>query len=385
MLAFPFLIGILACRGENHLPFNDADFYKLLIRHARRLGMEAFVFTPEGLASDRLSIQGYVLTEEQQWSQESVPLPSLIYDRFFSADRIHRNGYHSLMNIMAQSEPKPLILGNRLMGKWAVHHSLARDEQLRPLLPFTCKFKKAEQLLDWLKNDRRIVAKPDSGTHGKGIMLICKKDQGYEVSGRDRLNQTFSHRLSSDRSLLDWINHTLDQQYLLQSFLNLTNTDGEVFDIRSLVQKNGKGVWSHTGLAVRLGEHGSLTANLHGGGQAVAAEGFLSRQFGVAKALQLISQLEKITIRVAETLEHYYGRLAELGIDFGIDQQARLWIIEANSKPGRAVFRSIDNKRARWLSLHQPMAYAKYLLQNRNGWRNQAIGADPQPFLASLG
>lgn len=383
MLAAPFLIGILACHGGKDLPFNDADFYMLLIRHAKRLGMKAFVFTPEGLAPDHQGVEGYVFTEDQRWVKDRLPLPDLIYDRFFSPNRNHRNGYHTLMNIMAQSQPKPLILGNRLMGKWAVYRSLSSDQRLRPYLPSTCKLENPAQLLEWLDRDGQVIAKPDGGTQGRGIVLLRRHDKGYEAAGRNGRNLAFTHSFAKDQAMLDWLFPRLNKQYLLQTFLNLTKEDGGVFDIRSLVQKNANGGWSHTGMAVRLGEHGSVTANLHSGGTAAPAAEFLNGEFGEDSAGRLISQLRSLSLIVAEALERYYGRLAELGIDFGVDRQARLWIIEVNSKPGRAVFHSIKDKRARWLSLHQPMAYAKYLLTHRNVWRKQKVGIGGSPLNVS--
>ncbi|WP_010272099.1 YheC/YheD family endospore coat-associated protein [Paenibacillus senegalensis] len=385
MLAAPFLIGILACRGGKDLPFCDADFYMLLIRHAKRLGMKAFVFTPEGLAPDQQSVEGFVWTGEQRWSTERLPLPDLIYDRFFSTNPSYRNGYHTLMNIMAHSRPKPLVLGNRLMGKWAVHRSLSNDRRLRPYLPKTSMLATFGQLLEWLERESQVIVKPDGGTQGKGIILLRKHAKGFEAAGRTSSNLPYTCSFAGDQAMLDWLVPRLNKQYLLQTFLHLTNAEGNVFDIRSLVQKNGKGLWSHTGMAVRLGEHGSVTANLHSGGCAVPAAEFLHREFGEHSADRLISQLRDLSLIIAEVLEHYYGRLAELGIDFGVDRHARLWIIEVNSKPGRAVFRNIKDKRARWLSLHQPMAYAKYLLAHRNGWRKHTAGTSGRSLLTSLG
>ncbi|WP_368784377.1 YheC/YheD family protein, partial [Acinetobacter baumannii] len=57
-------------------------------------------------------------------------------------------------------------------------------------------------------------------------------------------------------------------------------------------------------------------------------------------------------------LEQRHGRLVELGIDIGIDRQGKVWLIEVNSKPGRASFRRIEGgKYYREVRLN-PLRYA---------------------------
>lgn len=384
MLFSPFWIGILACVRESDPPFNDAAFYSLLIRHAERLGMAAAVFTPDSLSDDSSYIEGYIVgSDGKSWRRQCLPLPDLVYDRFFSADSAQLTGYRSVLDRLGQKK-KPLILGNRLMGKWGVYRSLASERRLRPHLPETVRWRTPADLLRWLDDKGKIIAKPDRGTQGKGIVVIHRLPSGgYEAAGRNNSNRSFNRSLPTDKALISWMQTFLDRSYLLQSHLDLECSSGEVFDIRSLMQKNGKGVWTETGMAVRKGSAGSVTSNLHGGGSAEPVATFLEQEFGEDRSSNLMNSLKTLSMLIARILENHFGRLAELGIDFGVDRQGKLWIIEVNSKPGRAVFLSTKDKRARWLSLNNPMAYARYLLDRKEGWRGSGTSAwsPPSPLI----
>ncbi|MNZ54150.1 Endospore coat-associated protein YheD [compost metagenome] len=161
---------------------------------------------------------------------------------------------------------------------------------------------------------------------------------------------------------MKWINRiTSRQTYIVQPYLELSGEDGKPFDVRVLLQKDGSGSWSLTGMAVRCGQEGSLTSNLHGGGGALPAQSMLESKFGAQKAEHLQERIHTISKQAAIRLESRYGRLAELGLDYGIEPSGRIWLIEVNSKPGRSSFRIISDLKAEQQSIEKPLQYARYL------------------------
>lgn len=115
-------------------------------------------------------------------------------------------------------------------------------------------------------------------------------------------------------------------------------------------------------MAVRRGKLGSLTSNLHGGGRAEAVQPFLESEFGSRTMKRLIGTIETLSYQIPALLEEHHGRLAELGIDFGIDQCGNVWVLEVNSKPGRSVFQQMHDEQASLQSVRNPIMYARYLL-----------------------
>ena len=55
------------------------------------------------------------------------------------------------------------------------------------------------------------------------------------------------------------------------------------------------------------------------------------------------------------------GTIGEIGYDVGIDKNGQLWLFEANSKPGRSIFKHPKLKDYDQLSRSLPISFALYL------------------------
>ncbi|NHN31585.1 YheC/YheD family protein [Paenibacillus sp. S3N08] len=186
----------------------------------------------------------------------------------------------------------------------------------------------------------------------------------FSVRGRDARNRRIARDFADEAALLLWLRRfTARRRYLQQQYLLLQTHTGDAYDVRALVQKDGSGRWALTGMAVRQGQDGSLTSNLHGGGTTQPACDFLEQQFGAAQAASIISELGRLSELIPEALEARHGRLVELGIDYGIDTAGKPWILEVNSKPGRSIFAHIEDNKMRIRAITNPIRYARYLLQ----------------------
>nr|WP_284646838.1 YheC/YheD family protein [Paenibacillus chinjuensis] len=76
--------------------------------------------------------------------------------------------------------------------------------------------------------------------------------------------------------------------------------------------------------------------------------------FGPEKARQLQKELTRLSELIPDVLESCHGRLVELGIDFGVDLDGYIWILEVNSKPGRSIFTYLQDDKARNRALKIP-------------------------------
>lgn len=360
------LFGILACETRGEPPFAEREDYALMSGIGKLLGLKVVVFSPQDICPDTGTVEGYsLLAPTGGWIREKVPLPELIYDRSFCRDR---QAYQQCRSVLRQvSEKQSLSLLSRPVGgKWETLQILRRNPLLLPHLPSTVRLSVAE-LIRKLRRSGSAFLKPDSGTQGIGAARIQATADGlFHVCGRDQQNGSFEHTFSRLSELTNWVRrYTGGKPYLLQENLDLHTSEGHAFDIRALVQKNGRGNWNIAGMAVRTGLPGSITSNLHGGGAPCALSPFLESEFGTVFATETIAALQRLSLCVSREMEQHYGPLAELGIDLGIDRGGRIWIIEANSKPGRSAFRRMGDRRARTRSLLNPVAYARYLLERQ--------------------
>ncbi|WP_426452047.1 YheC/YheD family protein [Paenibacillus sp. S-38] len=370
-------VGILTARTSGLPPFDNRGFYRRLIRAGRSLGLSVFVFTPHDLPEGDDVIAGYRYNEAaRRWERTDCPLPAVVYDRCFSLTAEASALYRAALRRL-QAEPGVRLLGSPLPGKWDVHRHLAQDGRFTALLPRTEPLT-LRALTAWLQERGEVLLKPQAGSQGRGVLHVRRgalragaqpsrtaegAKTAFTVRGRDARGSAVSRGFADAATLGQWLRGFVrGRRYLLQQYLQLQTEAGAAFDVRALVQKDGSGRWQLTGTAVRQAPAGSVTANLHGGGTAAPAEAFLAGRFGTQRGSALHRELCRLAAELPEAVEAGYGRLAELGIDFGVDRDGRLWLLEVNSKPGRSVFSLLGDAKAAKAALLRPLQYAASLL-----------------------
>ncbi|WP_208607730.1 YheC/YheD family protein [Paenibacillus pectinilyticus] len=359
-------LGIMVTELNRELPFANSNFYQNLSYHGSNEGMDVIVFSPNRINWEQDMVRGYMYERETQtWIAKLFPLPSLIYDRCFFSNKQSYLMYQSLVRKLRE-KPHIRFLGYGLGGKWEVGQILQRDADLQPYLPETNRLRNKRQLEAWLHNRTDAFLKPQGGSQGRGALHVHKEGLLFQVQGRDGSNHPIARDFMDWDSCWQWLKNLIGTRpYLLQEYLHLHSLNGMAYDVRSLVQKNGRGYWEHTGMAVRIGKPGSITSNLHGGGTAEDVTDFLAREFGETKSQQLLDTIATLSKHIPTLLEASHGRLVELGIDLGIDTSGHVWILEVNSKPGRTVFARLHNERARMKSITNPIHYAGFLLNKQ--------------------
>lgn len=360
------LLGIMVTELNRELPFASSTFYEHLTFHGAKEGIDVFVFSPNRINWQQGMVRGYVFDRfKQDWAPRTFPLPAIIYDRcFFSTKQSYLTYQYHVRKLRAT--PTIRFLGYGLSGKWEVGQILMKDPELHPYLPETSRLRNRQQLEAWFHHRTDAFLKPQGGSQGRGALHLHKEGASFTVQGRDGRNQPITNNFLEWDSCWQWLKNQIGSRpYLLQEYLHLHTMNGMAFDVRSLVQKNGRGYWEQTGMAVRIGKRGSITSNLHGGGTAEEISDFLIKEFGDIKSRQLIDTIAWLSHHVPSLLEAYHGRLAELGIDLGIDTAGRVWLLEVNSKPGRTIFARLHNERARTKSIVNPIQYAGFLLNKQ--------------------
>lgn len=375
-------IGVMAgeLREGQYPPFGETRFCESLCRAGPAFGAEVYVFSPLEADEASRTVQGYGWSAAKGWERRTYPLPDLIYDRaFFSGKEAYESHRRALRRLRAL-KPVP-YLGYGMKSKLEMLHYLRRDPELRPFLPRTFKLASPEMAARWLKREARIFLKPEAGSQGRGAVLAERTDGCWQIRARDHENRPLVREFSEEAQFVRWLGAFAGSRaYLIQPYLELAAPSGEAWDIRALVQKNGRGLWELTGMGARLGGGGSITSNLHGGGSAMEAARCLERQFDSARAVEILDTVRWLALRIPPALEACNGRMAELGLDLGVDRQGRVWIIEANTKPGRSIFRKLGQEKLLRRAERNPVAYACYVL-SRTGIHGEGESAHAKPLI----
>lgn len=360
------LIGIMAVKQANRrLPFAEGAFFKALMVVGRSLGVKVVVFSPADIDWQRKTIVGWTYSDtSNSWISRQCHFPDVIYDRIFPTRS--PNSIAALrMAHRLRRQPGVLFFGNALNGKWQVYKALAEDSSIRPCLPETELCSSGDVLEAMLRRHKVVFFKPDLGTQGKGIMRIQVLDnKRLYYKGRDRNSVTFAGIAAGFAELYRVArNFAAGRRYLVQQGLPLHVYRNSPCDVRVIVQKDGQGQWVITGHAVRVGPAAGVTSNLHGGGRAIELQVLLEHLFpeDEEKQKQVLSEIEALALMVAHKLDEMLGRFGELGLDIGLQRDGKIWLIEANSKPGRKVFLYTKDFEARRRSIVNPVAYCRYL------------------------
>lgn len=335
------IIGVLGITLENLPEYYEDDLN--LDDEVAGLDGTVVLFTPAGIDWDRGQVRGLVLGKNG-WEEDRISFPHAIYNRLYGthsglvirlADKL---GHHRVFN------------HNNRLDKTMVHNILAKST-LKPYLPATSKFN-IQLLFSWLSKYQQLIVKPQKGHYGKEVYKIVKTKTDYEVY-YETDHQPVG--VFSRRTLEVWLIQTLgvaaNQKYLLQQWIESVQISGRYFDTRALVHKISRGQWQVPGQTSRLARRGYFVSNFV---EIVESAERIATKLG---SEELPNQLTKIAIEAAQLLDRYIGELAEISIDYLIDEQLHPWILEVNGKPTKDLFTYLADDQLISAVYLQPLKY----------------------------
>lgn len=349
-------IGILTWRSGKK--FSEPGYFSNLIKEGQQLNCEVYLFSPQDVLIPQQKVRGFIPSAHGGWQAKEFAWPDAVIDRY-------RNFYpkDAFQKYVAFREQTPFLYANNRIGnKWTVYQELVKNDKMRNWLPETntCGRNNLKQMI---ARHRTVYVKPINGTGGRGILKIVRLPQGYLALGHTLSRETKQIRFQTETALFKWVDQWVKgQNHIVQQGLDLAIAPPASADMRLLIQKNNVGQWSVTGYGMRVGKQTSAISNLHGGGKAVRAEQLLVPFFGRSQTDSILEECEQLAYQTAVTLEARYGRLLELGIDIGIDVKGRIWMIEVNPKPGRDIFRKMEQRDLYRQSVRNPLQYVLYLV-----------------------
>ncbi|WP_232698375.1 YheC/YheD family endospore coat-associated protein [Brevibacillus daliensis] len=357
------VIGVLTYR--NGKKFFEPTFFRHLIQEGKKLGAIVFLFGPHDVQLAKRKIKGFTPGADKTWKKVEFDWPDIVIDRYRYYPRPQHKDYLAFRR-------KPLFeyANSQFKSKWKVHEALSGEDEMIVWLPETHVFSKEK--LDLMRKEHPLLyVKPTNGTAGRSILRIQRNTSSYSVLGRTlSLKKIVKDALSYEELVSFIANWTKDERlgkekFLLQQGIDLELIKGRMVDTRILIQKNELGDWNVTGLGIRVGGSNSSTSNLHGGGKAYDPLEVLTKRFGEKMAKEVLTKCRALAYQTAESVEKIYGRMFELGLDVGIDVSGDVYLIEINPKPGRDIFRQLNQIETYREAVRRPLQYALLLLKGR--------------------
>ncbi|HEX7065218.1 MAG TPA: YheC/YheD family protein [Bacillales bacterium] len=329
---------------------------------ADQVGAFCFVFGRHHINWEEGTVNGFFYQEEG-WQQITVPFPDVIYDRLPNRRTERLTRFQSAKQQLQDDYLIPWF-NPGFFDKWHMHQLLQTDDRSLPYLPETTSNPSLETLKGMLETHNHIYLKPTEGSLGLGIHQIIKhKDRkSYYCRFHDG-NQTRLRRFDTLEALIHQQLPDDRLKYLLaQEGIKLMQWQNRPVDFRVHTNKNENGEWVVSTVAAKAAGHGSVTTHIKYGGQVKTIEEILGQ--GLRKETAL-NKLKEAALTISSVIEEKVeGTVGEIGFDLGLDQHGRVWLFEANAKPGRHIFVHPKLKDADEQSRKLPLAFAVYLARN---------------------
>ncbi len=341
----------------------DSRLKQEMTEIARSHGIFLFFFYAEGFEMNTDTVTGHAFVSKKgkagKWITAVFRCPHIVYNRLsYRKDEARRDVQQLLAYL--QKHPGIKIFNPRFLHKWEVYKSLAGNSRTREMTPETHLFNRNNLGL-MLQMYPEMFIKPIDNSIGKGIIIVRRgpDGRGYEYKSACSDRDWLRCRLAQD--LYASLKTSMDprRKYIIQRGLELVRTDGRLFDLRTQVQKDGKGEWVMTGVGVRVAAPNKHVTHVPNGGSRADYHAVIKRVCGgSAQRLKMLEdQLSHICDTVPRVLERSLEmNLGILSMDIGLEQNGVLQIIEVNSKPA-----SFDEDHIRHRHLEYWCQYCLYL------------------------
>lgn len=229
-------------------------------------------------------------------------------------------------------------------GKWGLHTFYMKDSRIAPLLPETKVYAKAS-FQDMMNRYESVYVKPNMDHMGKGIIKVWKSKDGYrmlKVKGKSRL-------FTNLESLTGHVHAAVKgKAHIVQRTIPLAEVKGRRFDIRVMMMRDGHNKWRYTGMIAKVAGPSSIITNVRrGGGYAITVGQALGQSVASGRndeQKRLKKELISSSYAICERFNSYKYS-SQIGIDYGVDVDGKLWLIEVNfDYPSHMLFARLRDK-----------------------------------------
>lgn len=326
------------------------------------IGGLIYIFSLKNIDLDNKRILGYVAlinnSKSITWEERWLPIPDAIHNRIKISPS---NSEYEKINAITTLFPSIKIINKTTkIYKWKMQKTLENDPNAKKYLPKTILFKGENTLTSMLEEFPFIYLKPVGRSFGIGIVKIIKqKENEYNAQYVDEdklysINGNLTDILLKVKSLMG------DRTYIVQEGIPLASYNGNIFDLRVSVQKDGTGTWSLSRWKVRVAAPGSIVTNISAGGSGANTEEILNSVFK-EKSYKIMNEIKRASLILCKAIDDKIDGIGDIGLDIGISDSGKVYFIEANFRELRLNGGSAENFQNWQNTFKKPIYYLNYL------------------------
>lgn len=297
---------------------------------------------------------------KKRWERRSLPIPDVLYVRGGSSLKVRLTV--NRFDKMGIPRINPLVRFN----KGELFRKLKRDKNIRPYLPYTKTIKRFSKIRKYVRSLGSIYIKACYGRKGTKVMRAVKKEGGYAYS-YSVIHRTVRKKVKHFKDLKKVMKAFFGgREVIVQKAIDLIRVGhNQPVDFRAELQRNGRGKLKIIGISIRVGQKNSpITTHA----SAYKIDDQLKKLFpdySDNQMDQLKKNIDDFLITAYKSVEKIYGKFGELGIDFAVDREGKIWLIECNAQSAKvSIGKAYGSRTVRKIYLN-PLRYAKKIAKRR--------------------
>lgn len=331
---------------------------RLLAEANKEVNNILYFFSLREVKLKEQKITGYYWHKaKHRWLRRDFSFPDVLYVRC-GIDERYSQTFTELCNIIKNNGE---LITHYRFDKWRLYTVMRKNSVMKNYLPMTRTVKQPNDIKKILQRYKVVYLKSHIGRMGKNVLRVeARSVGGYQYSFY-RSEQLTVRTVSDFQALMNVVNQFFHgKKFLIQQGIELLKFNNRLIDMRAELQHSRDGSLEIVGISVRYGQpHSPITTH----GDALTFNDFFIKKMGYSKEqLEAFrSVVQKFLISVYEYIDNNYGKYAEIGIDFAIDKNKKIWFIEANSRSTHASLNKAYGKAALYTYNKNILEYARYL------------------------
>lgn len=294
------------------------EFVRLVAKTTKYNDIDLVYFTANDVDMERELINGLILINNK-WVRKAVPIPPFIDINVYCFK------YKKVVNYLRS---KSTLSSAKFGPKNVVYEKVKKDGEFAHLIIPTEKFTKFNSFHKFLKEHGKIIIKPKVGQKGEGIYLLSKKKRHYWLTYNNQTKKLSKYKLKGF-----FKNKINKERYMFQKYINSITKNGEPFDCRIRLEKNGTNKWQASIYLIRIGTGQKVVSNVAQGGSVSQLTPFLKANYENWEAIK--KSVIEIGTEFPYKMEELFNKeITSMGIDIGIDSYGKTYIFEVNTAPG---------------------------------------------------
>jgi len=289
---------------------------------SKTYGIDIIFVRPPDVNIEKGTLTGKMLINNK-WVTQEKEIPEFIDITPYC----FKKKYKTVTDYLKQ---KTFLSDNRenVLTKEALQEYLKEDPEYSHLVLPTYKVMSFDDISRYLEKYSKVVLKPSDGIQGKRIFIVEKSTDKYIVG-----HNTHEKNMNEEEFYNLYREKVKGQMYLVQKYIVSRTRQGDPFDCRIHVEKNGNGKWQSAKNYIRIGIGQKVISNVNQGGGIADPISFLKANYD-DKWKEINEKLKKLAVTLPYKVEELRGtHIMSLGIDIGIGKDGELYLFEVNDGP----------------------------------------------------